>query len=51
MNNDIDCILNDRDETDKSNEYYDFVKQYISSEYSIYEKIINLCDLMCTTCR
>ena len=49
LNNDIDCISNDRDETDKSNEYYDFVKQYISSEYSIYEKIINLCDLMCTT--
>mgnify|MGYP004501264965 CR=1 FL=1 len=49
LNNDIDCISNDSDETDKSNEYYDFVKQYISSEYSIYEKIINLCDLMCTT--
>lgn len=48
-NNDIDCISNDRDETDKSNENYDFVKQYISKEYSIYEKIINLCDLMCTT--
>lgn len=48
LNNDIDCISNDRDETDKSNEYYDFVKQYISKEYSIYEKIINLCDLMCT---
>ena len=49
LNNDIDCISNDRDETDKSNENYDFVKQYISKEYSIYEKIINLCDLMCTT--
>lgn len=49
LNNDIDCISNDRDETDKNNEYYDFVKQYISQEYSIYEKIINLCDLMCTT--
>ena len=49
LNNDIDCISNDSDETDKSNEYYDFVKQYISSEYSICEKIINLCDLMCTT--
>lgn len=49
LNNDIDCISNDRDETDKSNEYYQFVKQYISQEYSIYEKIINLCDLMCTT--
>ena len=47
LNNDIDCISNDRDETDKNNEYYDFVKQYISKEYSAYEKIINLCDLMC----
>ena len=26
LNNDIDCISNDRDETDKSNENYDFVK-------------------------
>ena len=49
LNNDIDCLSNDRDETDKNNEYYDFVKQYISGEYSIYEKIINLCDLMCAT--
>lgn len=48
LNNDIDCISNDRDETDKNNKNYDFVKQYISKEYSIYEKIINLCDLMCT---
>ena len=48
LNNDIDCISNDRDETDKTNPNYDFVKQYISNEYSIYEKIINLCDLMCT---
>ena len=48
LNNDIDCISNDRDETDKTNENYDFVKQYISKEFSIYEKIINLCDLMCT---
>lgn len=49
LNNDIDCISNDRDETDKLNPNYEFVKQYISKEYSIYEKIINLCDLMCTT--
>lgn len=49
LNNDIDCLSNDRDETDKNNKYYDFVKQYISKEYSVYEKIINLCDLMCTT--
>ena len=48
LNNDIDCISNDRDETDKSNINYDFVKEYIKKEYTIYEKIINLCDLMCT---
>lgn len=49
LNNDIDCISNDRDETDKTNLNYDFVKKYISEDYSVYEKIINLCDLMCTT--
>lgn len=48
LNNDIDCISNDRDETDKKNPNYEFVKEYIKEEYSIYEKIINLCDLMCT---
>lgn len=49
LNNDIDCISNDRDETDKQNPNYEFVKEYIKKEYSVYEKIINLCDLMCTT--
>lgn len=49
LNNDIDCISNDRDETDKNNPNYEFVKEYIKDEYTIYEKIINLCDLMCTT--
>lgn len=48
LNNDIDCLSNDRDETDKSNTNYEFVKKYIENEYTIYEKIINLCDLMCT---
>ena len=43
LNNDINCLANDRDYTDSSNQYYDFMK-----EYTIYEKIINLCDLMCT---
>lgn len=47
LNNDIDCLANDRDETDKSDKNYNFVKNYIESEYTIYEKIINLCDLMC----
>ena len=48
LNNDIDCISNDRDETDKSNSHYNFVKEYIKNKYSLEEKIINLCDLMCT---
>jgi len=47
LNNDINCLANDRDETDKTDLNYDFVKKYIESEYTIYEKIINLCDLMC----
>lgn len=49
LNNDINCLANDRDYTDSTNKNYNFIKEYISSEYSIYEKIINLCDLMCTT--
>ena len=49
LNNDIDCISNDRDETDRTNPNFEFVKKYIKDEYTIYEKIINLCDLMCTT--
>lgn len=48
LNNDINCLSNESDETDKTNPNYDFVKEYISSEYTIEEKIINLCDLMCT---
>lgn len=48
LNNDIDCISNDRDETDRTNPNFEFVKNYIKREYTIYEKIINLCDLMCT---
>ncbi len=47
LNNDIDCLANDRDETDKTNSNYEFIKEYIKKEYTIYEKIINLCDLMC----
>lgn len=49
LNNDINCLANDRDYTDSNNKSYDFIKQYIMKEYTIYEKIINLCDLMCTT--
>lgn len=48
LNNDIDCLANDRDETDRTNPNYDFFKEYIKNEYSIEEKLINLCDLMCT---
>lgn len=47
LNNDINCLANDRDYTDSSNENYYFVKNYIAKEYSIYDKIICLCDLMC----
>ena len=49
LNNDIDCLANDRDETDRNNPNFEFVKNYIKNEYTIYEKIINLCDLMCNT--
>lgn len=49
LNNDINCLANDRDYTDSSNENYNFIKEYLLKEYTIYEKIINLCDLMCTT--
>ena len=48
LNNDINCLANDRDYTDSTNEKYNFIKSYILKEYTIYEKIINLCDLMCT---
>lgn len=48
LNNDIDCLSNDRNETNRNNPNYDFVSSYIKKEYSIYDKIINLCDLMCT---
>ncbi len=49
LNNDINCLANDRDYTDSTNENYNFIKEYLLKEYTIYEKIINLCDLMCTT--
>lgn len=48
LNNDINCLANDRDYTDSTNEKYNFIKNYILKQYTIYEKIINLCDLMCT---
>ncbi len=51
LNNDINCLANSTDETDKNNVNYEFFKEYIKNDYTIYEKIINLCDLMCTTKR
>lgn len=49
LNNDINCLANDRDYTDSTNKNYSFIKEYLLQEYTIYEKIVNLCDLMCTT--
>ena len=47
LNNDIDCTAKGYVST---NGYkYDFRKEFIKShQYTTYEKIINLCDLMCT---
>lgn len=46
LNNDINCVAGGLPNKDKYK--YDFVKDYIENhEYTIYEKIINLCDLMC----
>ena len=49
LNNDINCLANDRDYTDSTDPNYEFIKDYILSEYSIYDKIVCLCDLMCKT--
>ena len=48
LNNDINCLANDRDYVNKDDSNYEFIKEYIKNEYTVYEKIINLCDLMCT---
>lgn len=48
LNNDINCLANDRDYTDLGDKNYEFIKEYIKNEYTVYEKLINLCDLMCT---
>ena len=48
LNNDVECTSSNREEIDKNSPNYEFVKNYIKEEYSIYDKIINLCDLMCT---
>lgn len=49
LNQDIDCLANDRDATDRYHPQFTFVQNYLQQPYTIYDKIINLCDLMCTT--
>ncbi len=47
LNNDIDCTA--KGYVNPNSYKYDFRKEFIKNhEYTIYEKIINLCDLMCT---
>lgn len=46
LNNDINCVAGGVPNKDIYK--YDFIKEYVENhEYTIYEKIINLCDLMC----
>lgn len=46
LNNDINCVAGGVPNKDRRR--YDFVKNFIAShEYTIYEKLINLCDLLC----
>ena len=40
LNNDIDCISNDRDETDKQNHNYEFVKEYIKKNIQYMKKLL-----------
>jgi len=48
LNNDINCVAGGIPSKDRDK--YDFTKEYVENhEYTIYEKIINLCDLMCTS--
>ena len=47
LNNDINCTAGGVPNSDS--EGYEFRKEFIKNhEYTIYDKIINLCDLMCT---
>ena len=47
LNNDINCVAGGIPNINSDG--YDFKNNFISKhKYSIYEKIINLCDLMCT---
>ena len=46
LNNDINCVAGGIPSTNRYK--YEFTKEYVKNhEYTIYEKIINLCDLMC----
>lgn len=46
LNNDINCVAGGVPSKDTYK--YDFIKEYVKNhEYTIYEKMINLCDLMC----
>lgn len=46
LNNDINCVAGGV--PDRGSKKYDFKKQFIENhKYTIYEKIINLCDLIC----
>ncbi|HOP65746.1 MAG TPA: HDIG domain-containing protein [Bacilli bacterium] len=45
LNNDIDCLAG---ESNEQGIKYNFQKEYVEKhKYTIYDKIINLCDLMC----
>lgn len=47
LNNDIDCLSGNR--TNRNGESFKFQYDYVTNhEYNDYEKLINLCDLMCT---
>ena len=48
LNNDINCVAGGV--PDANGAKYEFRSEFVKNhEYTIYEKIINLCDLMCTT--
>lgn len=47
LNNDIDCLSGDI--TNRNGEAFEFQYNYVTNHhYDDYEKLINLCDLMCT---
>ena len=47
LNNDIDCLSGDR--SNPNGIAYSFQKEYVEShKYTDYDKLINLCDLMCS---